>query len=446
MKNIKLSFWGLLIALTVLWLAADPMFSTPLSLSALRMALINYSGILAIGVMSVALLLAARPAFFEPWFGGLDKMYHLHRWLGLTGLVMLILHWLLTQVAGWLIYLGWMGKPGRADAPEFTVTFISALQGQRGLAQILGDGAFYAAMVLIVLALAKRFPYRYFFKTHRLLALVYLLLVFHTLVLMRLSYWTSGIAILITLLLIAGSAAAVVVLLAKQGLRRQVVGVIEEVISHKDNHVLEIRVQVKGQWSGHEVGQFAFVTMGDKERIHPFSISSAWDDDAHSLFLRMELGDYTRSLPFRLRVGEVVQVDGPYGQFDFDTDKPRQIWVGGGIGITPFLARMKKLAQQPDGKSIDLFYTTIKRDEEAIKQLRQSAAEANVRLYVLVESYDGRLDAGRISQAVPEWKQGDIWFCGPAGFARDLRRGFIAKGLAPENFHQEVFNLRKVRY
>ena len=442
MKNIKLCFWGLLIVLTGLWLAADPVFSSPLSFSVWRLALINYSGIIAMGVMSVALLLALRPVLFAPVLGSIDKMYRLHRWLGLTGLVMIILHWLLTQVTGWLMHWFSSGRTGLIDTSELTVTIISALQSQRGLAQALGGWAFYAAVALIVLALVKQFPYRYFFKTHRLLAVVYLLLVFHALVLMKLNYWASSIAGLMVLLMTAGSVAALIILVRKQGHSRQVVGVIEEVIPHKDNHVLEVAIQIKGRWSGHEVGQFAFVTMGDKERAHPFSISSVWNEDAHSLFLHMELGDYTRSLPFRLKVGDVVKVEGPYGQFDFSGDKPRQIWVGSGIGMTPFIARMKKLAQQPDGKSIDLFYTTNKRDEEAIKRLRQSAAEANVRLYVLVESYDGRLDAGRIAQAVPEWKQGDVWFCGPAGFARDLRRGFIAKGLAPDDFHQELFTVR----
>jgi hypothetical protein len=36
MKNIKLSFWGFLIALTALWLLSDPLLSTPYQFLALR--------------------------------------------------------------------------------------------------------------------------------------------------------------------------------------------------------------------------------------------------------------------------------------------------------------------------------------------------------------------------------------------------------------------------
>ena len=55
---------------------------------------------------------------------------------------------------------------------------------------------------------------------------------------------------------------------------------------------------------------------------------------------------------------------------------------------------------------------------------------------------DGRLNAQRICEAVPEWRSADIWFCGPAGFGRDLRRDLMAKGLPSDNFHQELFAMR----
>ena len=44
------------------------------------------------------------------------------------------------------------------------------------------------------------------------------------------------------------------------------------------------------------------------------------------------------------RIGQPVTVEGPYGRFTFDDGAERQIWIGGGIGIAPFVARMKALA------------------------------------------------------------------------------------------------------
>ena len=443
MKNIKLALCGFLIALTGQWLVADPVLSTPYQFFALRSSLVNYTGLIAIGVMSVAMILALRPLFFEPWLGGLDKMYRLHKWLGISALVFAMAHWLWTQAPKWLVGLELIERPLRHGPSSVPTSAIARfLQSQRGLAEGLGEWAFYAAVLLIVLALVKWFPYRYFFKTHRLLAVAYLCLVFHSLVLMKQSYWAELIAPLMALLMIAGSVAAIVILLCKLGHSRQALGVVDEIAYHPALRVLEVAVRLSGHWSGHQAGQFAFVSFADKEGGHPFTITSAWAGDGRLRFAIKELGDYTRTLFAGLEIGAPVKVEGPYGQFTFSGNKPRQIWIGCGIGITPFIARMRVLAQQPDGKTIDLFHTTTVLDADAIEKLRSDAQQAKVTLHVLVDSRDGLLTAERIMAAVPDWPSSDIWFCGPAGFGEALRRDFGDRGLPSDDFHHELFDLR----
>lgn len=442
MKNIKLSYLLLIALLTVLWLLADTVLSAPYQFFALRTSMMNYTGIIAMGVMSVGMMLAIRPVRVEPFLGGLDKSYRLHKWLGVTALVIAIIHWLWAKGPKWMVGWGWLTRPARTPAAEQTAPLLRFFQSQRGLAEEIGEWAFYVAVVLIVLALLKRFPYRYFFKTHRLLALVYLFLVFHSLVLMKFVYWGEVIGPLMALLMLGGSAAAFVSLFRKVGYGRRVVGVIEALDRHPENRVLKVAVALKDRWPGHEAGQFAFVSFDQSEGPHPFTISSAWHDDGKMFFLIKGIGDYTSTLPAILHVGDLVQVEGPYGRFSFGGSKPRQIWVAGGIGITPFIARLQALAKQPDGKSVDLFYSTSAPDEEFIRRLRQGAEQAQVRLHVMVTANDGRLTAERICQLVPDWKAASVWFCGPAGFGQTLHQDFIARGLSRADFHQELFAMR----
>ena len=443
MNNIKRSFWGVLIMLSGLWLLADPTLSTPFQFQAWRASLINYSGIIAIGVMSVAMILAVRPVFFEPWLGGLDKMYRLHKWLGISGLVFALTHWLLTQAPKWLSGLGLIERPARHGAPaEQTSALFQSLQSQRGLAEGLGEWAFYAAVLLIVLALVKWFPYRHFFRTHRLLAVAYLALVFHSVVLMKFSYWNEIIAPLMAVLMLAGSAAALGILFRKAGKSRQAVGLVSALTYHQQIEVLEVAIELKSRWSGHKAGQFAFIRFNEKDEAHPFTITSSWKDDGRLFFIIKNLGDYTRTLHDTLNIGTPVKLEGPYGEFTFSSNKPRQIWVGGGIGITPFVARMKHLAKHPDGKIIDLFHSTTVFDEKAIELLKRDAKDAKIQLHVLVDARDGLLNAERIAQAVPKWKTSDVWFCGPGRFGDALRRDFTALGLDADDFHQELFDMR----
>lgn len=442
MRKIKLSYGFLVFILTVLWLVADTTILSADGFFVWRTALINYTGIIAMGMMSVGMMLAIRPVRVEPLLGGLDKSYRLHKWLGVTGLVMAIVHWLWTQAPKWMVGWGWLTRPVRKPAAEQTVAILSYFQSQRGLAEQIGEWAFYLAVILIVLALLKQFPYRYFFKTHRLLAVVYLFLVFHSVVLMKFSYWGEVIGALMAVLMAGGSVAAFISLFGRVGLRRRVVGVIAELVHHPDNRVLKVAMTLTDRWPGHEAGQFAFVTFDDHEGPHPFTISSAWCGDGSLSFLIKGLGDYTNTLPATLKVGDLVKVEGPYGCFAFDDKMPRQIWVAGGIGITPFIARMQALADAPDGKSIDLFYSTSVPDEAFISRVKLRAEQAHVGLQIVVAGRDGRLTVEQICQQVPDWRSASVWFCGPADFGQVLRREFIANGLSPTDFHHELFDMR----
>jgi len=442
MKNIKLSYFALIAALTFLWLVSDTVLSTNYEFFALRTSLLNYSGIICIGAMSVGLILAVKPVRLEPFLGGLDKAYRLHKWLGITGLAAAIIHWLLVKAPNWMTGWGWIGPTVRKPAAEQSLAIFAFFQSQRGLAKTVGEWAFYAAIVLIVLALLKRFPYRYFRQTHRLLPIIFLFLVFHAVVMMKYNYWGEVIGPVMAVLMAMGTAAALVSLFRKVGHNRQYVGIIDEITYHKDNKVLDVGIKINGMWSGHIAGQFAFVTFKMREGSHPFTISSSWKDDGKVHFHIKGIGDYTSTLPNTLKIGDPVKVEGPYGRFSFESNKPRQIWVAGGIGITPFISQMQALSKKTDGKTVDFFYCTSVPDEGYISHLRKLAEEAKVKLHILVTQIDGKLNAERLCQLVPEWKTADIWFCGPAGFGQTLRNDFAARGLSHYDFHQELFDMR----
>ena len=444
MHNIKRFYGVYLGTLTGLWLLAEMMaWSAPAHFFAWRQVGMQYSGVLGIGVMSAAMVLAVRPVVFEPYLGGLDKMYRLHKWLGISGLVISVSHWLLAQGPKWMVGWGWLQRPARGPRPELLDAPVQQfLLGQRGLAEGVGEWAFYAAALLMVLALVKRFPYRHFFKTHHLLAVAYLALVWHSVVLLKFDYWSGLLGPVMGVLMGAGTVAALMVLFRRVAVGRQVVGEVAALRHHAALDVMEVDVLCKGRWAGHEPGQFAFVTLHEDEGPHPYTISSAWTGDGHILFIIKALGDYTRTLSERLRIGDVVKIEGPYGRFNFQGAQKRQIWVGAGIGITPFIARMKALAGAPDGKTIDLFHPTAVYDEHAIGLMSRDANAAGVRLHVLWSERDGLLNAARIAEQVPDWRDADVWFCGPAPFGQSLKKDLVALGLPELRFHQELFQMR----
>lgn len=447
MKNLVRSWWIVCGGATALWLLSEPNLFTSSGFIPIRNLLVQYSGVIAISAMSIIMILAMRPRWPEHWFGGLDKMYRLHKWLGITALTVSTFHWLSTNAPKWAVAWGLLERGQRGPRPVPDNVIAQWLQGLRGPAEFIGEWTFYAAALLMVLALVKWFPYRAFVKTHRLLAVAYLALVFHAVVLVKFSYWTEPVGLMLAPLLIGGAWSAIIILLRRTGRERQVQGTIAATQYYPGVRALEVSVDLLPGWKGHKPGQFAFVTADAREGAHPYTIASAWDARTPRVaFIVKELGDHTSKLRDSLAAGDSITIEGPYGCFTFEDACPEQIWIGGGIGITPFVARMKHLAAAGTARAkpvIHLFHPTSTYDDAAMAKLRADAQAAGVALHVLVDARDGFLSGERIRQAVPNWRHASIWYCGPLGLANVLKRDLSAAGVSLDrNFHQELFSMR----
>jgi predicted ferric reductase len=432
MKNIKIAIWAIPAILTALWVAANVPLPDTLSFIAIRNLVVQYSGVLGMGAMSVAMILATRARWLESWVNGLDKSYRLHKWLGISALVLSIAHWVASQGPKWMVGLGLIEAPNRGPRGG-SGQALEGIQGffmsQRGLAESVGEWAFYAAVLLIALALIQRFAY--------------LALVAHSVVLLNFDDWTQPLGIAMALLMAGGVVSALLALSRQIGRGSRAAGQIKSIRTFPELNSTAVSIALNEGWAGHAAGQFAFVTFDPKEGTHPFTIASAWDPATREvLFISKALGDYTGILPRTLAVGGQATVEGPYGRFTFDDGKDRQIWIGGGVGITPFIARMKHLAKTPGTKSVDLIHSTKEVSAAALALLKADAETAGIRLHVLVDDKDGFLTGERLRKLVPDWQSASVWFCGPAGFGQVLRGDLLANGLGSDRFHQEVFNMR----
>lgn len=437
----SLVFFTVLTAL--LWaIAAMPDLAAAQSFLQWRNNGVQFSGVLAIALFSLCMILGARPAVLEGPLGGLDKMYRLHKWSAIAGLVFAGLHWLASKAPKWLVKLGVIERGQRPPRETFDSPVYQILAPLRGFAEDVGEQALYAAIALIAIALLKFIPYRWFQKTHRFIAAVYLVLVFHTIVLLKFDDWATPFGALMALLLAAGSVAAFLSLTGRIGRGRRARGTIENIAYFDGVRVSAVTIALDTPWPGHREGQFAFVTFDPKEGPHPFSIASAWEGDGKITFLIKQLGDYTRTLPRALKIGEAATVEGPYGRFTFEETARPQIWIGAGIGVAPFVSRMQALASEKDRTPVTFYHTTRDIDEDALARLKKDAQDAGIDAKIVIDSRDGLLTAARIEEENPDWRDADIWFCGPAAFGDTLRAALEKAGMRSGAFRQEMFELR----
>lgn len=394
------------------------------------------------------LVLGARIRPVEALFGGLDRMYRAHRLDGEAAYVLLLGHVVLIL-------------SGRATISGDAA--LDLLGPGAGWTVFAGVLAFAAMTVAISLTLFARLGHEVFVYVQRSLGLVFLLATYHV-------FTTGGAlddsaALHLYLAAVATLGVGAFVyrsLLGSVLVRRRRYGVVA--VNRLDDLVTEIVMEPRGRPLDHEAGQFAFVNfrslaLGEQmlpfelsverqvfsiragevaNQFHPFSITSPPGERTLRVTVKA-VGDYTRALR-RLEAGDEAVVEGPYGSFSHRSVRGRkQIWIAGGIGVTPFLAMARSL---DPGERLDVrFYYCVEHEREAhfLDELR-----ALVPVTLVPRDEAGFLTAERIAAEHPELGSAEVLVCGPPAMIQSLRTQLAEAGVPRERFHAEEFAFANV--
>lgn len=437
--KIALGMWLLVIALA--WFAVAPanlgllpLIDAQGAASGLwhwRQHAIYLTGLWSIGLMSLIMVLALRLPLAERLLGGMDQVYRLHKWAGITVALTALAHWGAKEAGGWIKEV-W-GRDGHPAREAVLAWFTDS----RGLAKDVGEWAFYIFLAMVVITLWQRLlPYQRWRILHRAMPIIYLALVFHAVALLPLYMWSMPLGVLVAAMLLLGTVAAVWSLAGWIGVRRQHnahIQALQPLGAAQSNAPLEVVCAMPSSWPGHRAGQFVFVRFDAGEGAHPFTIASAPGslgvNERGETLLRLvikPLGDYTASLQQRLQVGQAVQIEGPYGCFDGAGEVERQqVWIAAGVGITPFLALLE--ARQPGAAAateklapVQMHYCTRDADHDPlVGKVRELCAHAvpPVTLHVHSDAAGQRLQPKDLQQLGGAL---DIWFCGPPRFGAAL--------------------------
>ena len=400
-----------------------------------RQEAMNLTGLLSIALMSLSMLLATRPTWLEKPLHGLDRIYRVHKWSGILAVAFGAAHWLAKLSSGPIKTL--IGRDGRLPK----VRYDGLLEVLRELGKDFGEPALYIMLAMLAITLWRRFPYRTWRHLHRVMPVLYLLLALHAAMLSPPGYWTQPVGALLAALLIVGVVASVISLGGLIGRRRLVDGTVRSL--SQANGVTELTCQLGEQWVSHRPGQFAFITFDRREGAHPFTIASADRGDRQATFYIKALGDFTKDLAQRVEVGQKVNIEGPYGRFQLSPSAPaeRQIWIAGGIGVTPFLAWLEALQAAPT-RQADLHYCTRDRDGDAMVDRLQTLCAALPGIALTIHSARHGDTLTTASLKLADGERPEFWFCGPTGLAEALKKSLRESWNGRWRFHQEAFEMR----
>ena len=381
---------------------------------------------MAFVAMGIAQFMATRPPFIERLFGGLDRIYQFHRKIGIAVLCLILVHWLLT--------------------PDFKGQALTA--GLNEIAADVGKWAFYGFVFLLVLSIVKvipktRFhiPYQYWRITHRFIGLLFVLVAFHQLFIKRPYDGTALLATYLNVFALLGIVSyAYTQLLPWLRTRKY-----EVVNVERHDGATIISAKPTGRKLRAMPGQFGFfrVNKSGLREPHPFTIAGI-DEDGSVRFAIKPLGDYTKALREAVAVGDTLTLEGGYGHFNHKRGGKKQIWLAGGIGVTPFLAMASRL-KGDEGQDIHMVYC-VRDSAEAIglDTFRTQAEKLGNFSFVLHSSTtDGRFDASKLVAGTSmNPAEADLWFCGPPPLRLAIEKGLRELGKAPQRVEFERFEFR----
>jgi predicted ferric reductase len=385
------------------------------------------AGILGLSAMLAAAMLSVRLPGLDRWFGGLPRIWTIHRLLGFSAFLLIMLH---------VVLLGFSALPVAPVTP-MGVLFPPLSFGEIWIG--------WTSLLLMVIFLAPTFQffgrpaYQGWKRLHLLSVPAFVLGALHAIILVeQAAVWWA----------LAGLALAAVLWrkVFSPWLGRHDYTV--EGVTHLTPDVVEISMVPRAGALSHDAGQFVYLTPRDPKLAagwgeeHPYTIASAPGDTRIRVGIKA-LGDASQALQ-RVTPGTVVELEGPYGNF-FERFEPsrKRLWFGGGIGITPFVSGARHLAREPaSGTHVTLIYLAHRPERAYYLDELQQIAQGHERFDALAHYFQerGPVDEAFVRAHCPDFDEREIYICGPPGMVDHLMELLARAGVPKARTHTEAFD------
>lgn len=152
----------------------------------------------------------------------------------------------------------------------------------------------------------------------------------------------------------------------------------------------------------------------------------------------------------KLRKGQEINLDGPFGSFTLHKDAARPaVFLAGGIGITPFRSIVLQAANEALPHRLFLFYANRRPEDAPFLRELQDVEKQNPQFTLVATMTEASAQPwqgprGRIDKALIERHAGPMaapiyYIAGPAGMVRAMQSLLRSAGVTADNIRAEEF-------
>ncbi len=423
------------LAIMIFWYRATGRTSTP-DVSSVELAIGNITGLVGSYAVLWQLVLLSRLTFLENVFG-LETITRLHKWNGYAALILLTLHAV-------FLTLGFAAGNHTgiwAQIIDFLTNWEDVLKATVALAMLIG-------IVFISIGIVRRgLKYETWFYIH-LTTYIAIILGFSHQLSVGSDFVGNPAFKVFWYAIYALAAGAIIVYRAGRPTwlvykhRFTVAKIVPETPDITSIYITGRQLE---QFK-YEPGQFIiwrFLTSKFWMQAHPFSISVA----PNGKYLRLSfkaVGDFTHELS-GIKVGSLVSVDGPHGNFTASRHSgPKLLLIAGGSGITPIRSM---LGQMPDSvANVVLVYAARTRADLAFKaELDKLVSRAGGQVHYVLSNEEapgfasGIIDEANLAKLVPDAAEREVMLCGPVPMMDGVTAALRQRGVPKKHIHTERF-------
>ena len=210
-----------------------------------------------------------------------------------------------------------------------------------------------------------------------------------------------------------------------------------------------------GSVVGYKPGQYIGIRLQREQfefdQIRQYSLSTVANGESYQISVKREIidvpGVVSNYLHDGLRLGDIVDVYAPAGDFYFLDKKAPVCLVSAGVGLTPMQSILETLAQQGYELPVTYLHACESVEQHSFKKrINQLSGQLNLTSHTWYKHehpveenvHHGFMDLASIEEQLPI-TEGDFYLCGPIPFMRFAKQQLLTLGVTEDRIHYEVF-------
>lgn len=204
-----------------------------------------------------------------------------------------------------------------------------------------------------------------------------------------------------------------------------------------------------GKVPTHKAGQYVGIRVNPDhftyDEIRQYSLSDYNRSDGYRITTKVEHEGLVTNFMHDCSVGDALKIQPPTGVFTLNNNAKRQVFIAGGVGITPLMSMLYEALEGGHAAS-DICFIQCARDSKQLifaDEIKRMAGQHQFDYKVSLDMGDSGDHAGYLNEDILKaWIGGtdaDVYFCGPNPFMSALNKILLGLGFTSEQLHYEAF-------